>query len=120
MSKRKGRKRKTTDVTAEALIATGAQAIVVSAGTDETILTNLIRLCKKMKSAASKQLKVVKLSAAKCGQNGCKNKSDKHCGICSVAICDECLEDPCEYVANVRSLVARTVVKHVISMMVWW
>ena len=95
MSKRKGRKRKTTDVTAEALIATGAQAIVVSAGTDETILTNLIRLCKKMKSAASKQLKVVKLSAAKCGQNGCKNKSDKHCGICSVAICDECLEDPC-------------------------
>jgi fructose-1-phosphate kinase PfkB-like protein len=43
--KRKSQKRKTTDVTAEALIATGAQAIVVSAGADESMLKNLIRLC---------------------------------------------------------------------------
>ena len=75
--KRKSQKRKTTDVTAEALIATGAQAIVVSAGADESMLKNLIRLCNTLQTVASEQLKAVKLSAAKCGQNGCTNNSDK-------------------------------------------
>ena len=82
-------------VTAEALLAAGVDAVIVSAGSDVAQLEGLIQMSTKLNTAAAGQLQQVRRKCDVCQQADCGKRAAQHCSGCHEAVCDDCLDDQC-------------------------